>query len=136
MHALERRKPGPARARRERREPFRPHQMPIVVRMKYGDALYGMKVVDDGVIFHSPHPMPEGRVVELILCNGAVVVDAEILACRPMLADLAGFAVRARYLQPSAELRTLINQEIDRHMPADDLPTVDEHPIPSDFAEK
>ena len=93
-------------------EKARMRQVPIVVRMKFGAELYGMKVHDDGVTFCSPAPIPAGKLIELILCAGAIVVDAEIASCTPIPEDGRGFEIRARYLQPSADLRALITKEL------------------------
>lgn len=91
------------------------YEAPLVVRMKYGEELNGMRPHEDGVSFHSPSPIPEGREVELILCRGTVLVDAEIVECRPILDALGGFAVRARYVHASDDLRNLITEEVRRH---------------------
>ena len=61
------------------------YHVPIVVRMKYGEELNGIRSHEDGVSFHSPSPIPEGKLVELILCGGTILVDAEIAECRPIL---------------------------------------------------
>ena len=100
----------------------RARQLPIVVRMKYGDELYGMRVFEDGVAFHSPSPIPTGRLVELVLCNGTLVVDAEIVACDSIIEELGGFAIRARYLDTSTELHALITEELSRHAPNGAVP--------------
>ena len=86
----------------------RARQIPIAVRMQFGD--------EDGVTFHSTSPIPVGKTVELILCGGAIVVDAEIVECDPIIDALAGFAIRTRYAQSSADMRALITEELTRQM--------------------
>ena len=97
----------------------RRHQLPIVVRMKFGDELFGMKVHADGVTFHSPSPIPVGKMVELILCSGTLVVDAEIVECNSIIDALGGFAINARYLQTSGDMRALITAELNRTITSD-----------------
>ena len=97
----------------------RARQMPIAVRIQFGDELYGMRVYEDGVTFHSTSPLPVGKTVELILCGGAIVVDAEIVECDPIIDSLAGFAIRTRYAQSSADMRALITEELTRQIQAE-----------------
>ena len=92
------------------------YEVPIVVRMKYGEELKGLKSSEDGISFHSPSPIPVGKVVELILCAGTILVDAEIAECEPILDELGGYSVRANYLQASRDMRNLISEEVRRHM--------------------
>ena len=94
----------------------RARQVPIAVRVKFGDELHGMRVYEDGVTFHSTSPIPVGKTVELILCDGAIVVDAEIVECDPIIDGLAGFAIRTRYAQSSADMRALITEELTRQI--------------------
>lgn len=95
---------------------FIEYEVPIVVRMKYGEELKSLKSSADGISFHSPSPIPLGKVVELILCAGTILVDAEITECQPILDNLGGYAVSAAYLQASPDMRHLISEEVRRHM--------------------
>ncbi len=99
----------------------RASQVPIAIRMKFGDELYGMRVYEDGVTFHSTSPIPVGKTVELILCGGAIVVDAEIVECDPIIDSLGGFAIRTRYAQPSADVRALITEELSHQIPQEEM---------------
>ena len=91
------------------------YSVPIIVRMKYGSELNGIRSHEDGVSFHSSSPIPEGKMVELILCGGTILVDAEIVECRPIIDSLGGFALRAKYVHASEDMRELIAEEVGRH---------------------
>jgi hypothetical protein len=88
--------------------------VPIVVRLKYGEELEGMHVSEDGVQFDSPTPIPVGKLVELILCGGSILVDARIVECRPLTAEGTGFRIRAQYHGTSKDMRELIAHEVRR----------------------
>ena len=93
-------------------DPIQPYQIPIIVRLKYGAELNGMQVFQDGVAFHSPTPIPVGKLVELILCGGSILVDAEIVECVPLTSQPAEFGIRARYHEASEDMRELIAHEV------------------------
>jgi hypothetical protein len=82
--------------------------------MKFGEELEGLDVHDDGVTFRSPTPIQPGKMVELMLCNGSLMVDAVVIQCQPQRDDEGGYAVRTRYHQTSQALSSLIYEEITR----------------------
>jgi hypothetical protein len=94
------------------------YRMPIVVRLKYGEELTGMNVHRDGLSFQSPSPIPAGRIVELILCGGSILVDAEIKDCAPAPQG-GGFLISAEFHHTSNEMRQLIAEEMSRHQQED-----------------
>lgn len=91
-----------------------PRPYTVGVRMKFGEELEGLDVHDDGVTFRSPAPMQPGKMIELMLCNGSLLVDAVVMACLPLRDDEGGYAVRTRYHQTSQALSSLIYEEITR----------------------
>jgi hypothetical protein len=97
-------------------DPIQQYQVPIVVRLKYGAELNGMQVHQDGVAFHSPSPIAVGKLVELILCGGSILVDAEIIECVQLSGQPAGFGIRAKYHEASDDMRELIAHEVRRAM--------------------
>jgi len=86
----------------------------VGVRMKFGDELEGLDVHDDGITFRSPAPMQPGKMVELMLCNGSLLVDAVVIQCAPLRDDMGGYSIRTRYHQTSDALSSLIYEEISR----------------------
>ena len=91
------------------------YRMPMVVRLKYGEELAGMEAHRDGVTFLSPNPIPVGRIVELILCGGSILVDAEIKSCEASADGVGEFVISAEFEHTSSEMRQLIADEITRH---------------------
>jgi hypothetical protein len=91
-----------------------PRPYTVGVRMKFGDELEGLDVHDDGVTFRSGAPMQPGKMIELMLCNGSLLVDAVVIHCAPLRDGEGGFAVRTRYHQTSQALSSLIYEEITR----------------------
>ena len=91
-----------------------PRPYTVGVRMKFGEELEGLDVHDDGVTFRSPAPIQPGKMVELMLCNGSLLVDAVVIQCLPLRDDEGGYAVRTRYHQTSEALSSLIYEEITR----------------------
>ncbi len=100
----------------------KPHKLPVAVRMKFGDELFSMKVYEDGVSFKCTSPIPVGKTVELILCGGAIVVDAEVVECDAIIDSVGGFSIRTRYAQPSADVRALITEELSRQLQFEGVP--------------
>lgn len=86
----------------------------VGVHLKLGERMDGLQVFHDGVSFRSPQPLPGGRLIELVLCNGSVLVDALIVGCLP-LAD-GSYAVRARYHKTSRALNAMIEEELTAHL--------------------
>jgi hypothetical protein len=86
----------------------------VGVRMKFGEEFEGLDAHDDGVTFRSPAPIQPGKMIELMLCNGSLLVDAVVIQCTPLRDDEGGFAVRTRYHQTSLALSSLIFEEITR----------------------
>jgi hypothetical protein len=84
------------------------------VRMKFGDELAALDIHSDGITFRAPAAIQPGKVVELILCNGSILVDAIIIQCAPIRDDEGGYAIRARYHHASEALTSLIFAEIQR----------------------
>ncbi len=91
-----------------------PRPYTVGVRMKFGEELEGLDVHDDGVTFRSPAAMQPGKMIELMLCNGSLLVDAVVIQCLPLRDDEGGYAVRTRYHQTSQALSSLIYEEITR----------------------
>lgn len=91
-----------------------PRPYTVGVRMKFGEELEGLDVHDDGVTFRSTAPMQPGKMIELMLCNGSLLVDATVIHCIPIRDSEGGFAVRTRYHQTSQALSSLIYAEITR----------------------
>ncbi|MBI4082195.1 MAG: hypothetical protein HY423_06240 [Candidatus Lambdaproteobacteria bacterium] len=85
----------------------------IGVRFKFGDELETLELLGDGLVFRSPAPIAGGRIVELILCEGTILVDAMVVQCRPY-DDLGHHAVQVRYHQVSKPLQALIGEEVAR----------------------
>lgn len=94
--------------------PATPRPYTVGVRMKFGEELEGLDAHEDGVTFRSPAPMQPGKMIELILCNGSLLVDAMVIQCTPLRDAEGGYAVRTRYHQTSQALSTLILEEITR----------------------
>ena len=86
----------------------------VGVRMKFGEELEGIDAHDDGVTFRSPTYIQPGKMIELMLCNGSLLVDAVVIQCSQLRDDEGGYAVRARYHQTSQALSSLIFEEITR----------------------
>jgi hypothetical protein len=82
--------------------------------MKFGEELEGLDAHEDGVTFRSPTAMQPGKMIELILCNGSLLVDAMVIQCTPLRDAEGGYAVRTRYHQTSQALSSLIHEEITR----------------------
>jgi len=86
----------------------------VGVRMKFGDDLPALDIHPDGLTFRSPVGIQPGKIVELILCNGSIMVDAIIIQSLAIRDDEGGYAVRARYHHASEALTSLIFAEINR----------------------
>ncbi len=86
----------------------------VGVRMKFGEDLEGLDVHADGLVFRSPVTLQPGRIIELIVCNGSILVDAIVMHCRPLQDAEGGFAVHVRYHHVSPALSALILEEIHR----------------------
>ncbi|MFI5400669.1 MAG: hypothetical protein ACHQZQ_06430 [SAR324 cluster bacterium] len=85
------------------------------VRMKFGDELEGLELLPDGLVFRAPAPLLPGKMVELILCRGSLLVDAMVVHCAPLDDEAGGFAVHTRFHHVSDALGLLIREEVARH---------------------
>ena len=85
------------------------------VRMKFGDELEGLELLPDGLVFRAPAPLLPGKMVELILCRGSILVDAMVVHCAPLDDEGGGFAVHTRFHHVSDALGRLIREEAARH---------------------
>ncbi|MBI3993197.1 MAG: hypothetical protein HY342_07975 [Candidatus Lambdaproteobacteria bacterium] len=92
----------------------KPYPQSVVVRPKYGDEMEGIALHANGIAFRAPAPIPGGKVLEVILCRGSIMVDAEVVHCAPVPAEPGLFAVRARFLHASPELLEFIAEEAER----------------------
>lgn len=84
------------------------------VRMKFGDELEGLNLLPDGLVFRSPAPLMPGKMVELILCRGSILVDAMVVRCSPLNDETGGYAVHTRFHHISDALGSLIREEVAR----------------------
>jgi hypothetical protein len=84
------------------------------VRMKFGDELEGLDLLPDGLVFRAPGPLLPGKMVELILCRGSILVDAMVVHCAPLGDEVGGFAVHTRFHHISDALSSLIREEVAR----------------------
>lgn len=91
----------------------RPYPLPVGVRATMGEEMVGMEIFEDGLSFRSAYPYPCGKTLELILCKGAIVVDAEVLNCQSLPDERGGFVVRARYVDATREIQQLVCREAD-----------------------
>ena len=75
-----------------------------------------VKLEDRGPVFY--RGIRVGRYGELFRLYKfrTMVVDAEIVECDPIIDALAGFAIRTRYAQSSADMRALITEELTRQI--------------------
>lgn len=96
----------------ERRYPLS-YSHPLVVRDKFGDEMHGIEVDVNGITFSSPYGFPRGKILELILCRGAILMDAEVQEMDPAPDANGRFTVRARFLNCSSETLDLIADEIE-----------------------
>ena len=95
--------------------PFpKPYAEIVVVRPKYGDEMEGIALHANGIVFRAPAPIPGGKVLEVILCRGSIMVDAEVVQCEPVPGEPGVFAVRARYLHASPELIECIAEQVEQ----------------------
>ncbi len=60
------------------------------MRMKFGEDMEGLELFPDGMSFRSPFPIEGGRVLEMILCRGSIVVDVMVTHCEHLPALLRG----------------------------------------------
>lgn len=88
----------------------------VGVHIKLGERLEGLEVFDDGITFRSPVSIQGGRIIELVLCKGAVLVDAMVVGCVPLRDESGGYAIRARYHKTSHALNELIREELAREI--------------------
>jgi hypothetical protein len=95
-------------------ESIHPLSYALGVRMKFGDELEGLDLLPDGLIFRSPAPLLPGKMVELILCRGSILVDAMVVHCAPLNDEQGGFAVHTRFHHISDALSSLIREEVAR----------------------
>ena len=86
----------------------------VGVRMKFGEEQEGLAVHEDGMTFRSPAPIQPGKMVELIVCRGSILVDALVVQCTPMQDGRKGYSIRTRYHHVSEALSTLIQEEVHR----------------------
>ena len=84
------------------------------VRMKFGDELEGLDLLPDGLVFRSPGPLMPGKMIELILCRGSILVDAMVIHCAPLDDESGGFAIHTRFHHVSEALISLIREEVAR----------------------
>jgi hypothetical protein len=84
------------------------------VRMKFGDELEGLDLLPDGLVFRSPSPMMPGKMIELILCRGSILVDAMVVHSAPLNDESGGFAIHTRFHHVSEALHSLIREEVAR----------------------
>jgi len=91
------------------------------VRMKFGEELEGLELLSDGMVFRAPAPLLPGKMVELILCRGSLLVDAMVVHCTPLDDEAGGFAVHTRFHHVSDALGLLIREEVARHTGRPDL---------------
>jgi hypothetical protein len=92
----------------------RPLSYALGVRMKFGDELEGLELLPDGLVFRAPAPLLPGKMVELILCRGSILVDAMVVHCAPLTDEAGGFAVHTRFHHVSDALSGLIREEVAR----------------------
>ena len=95
-------------------ESSHPLSYALGVRMKFGDELEGLDLLPDGLVFRAPAPLLPGKMVELILCRGSILVDAMIVHCAPLMDEQGGFAVHTRFHHISEALSSLIREEVAR----------------------
>ena len=86
----------------------------IDVRIKKGERMEGLEVLNDGFIFRSSRPFESGEMVELMLCGGGVRIDAKVVGCARLGTQERGFAIRACYENSSPELDKVISSELER----------------------
>jgi hypothetical protein len=84
------------------------------VRMKFGDEHEGLDLLPDGLVFRSDAPLQPGKMVELILCRGSILVDAMVVHCTRLQDESGGFAIHTRYHHVSDALGSLIREEVAR----------------------
>lgn len=117
MHA--RRIPPQASARstqgRSRHTPSAPAEAPpsfeVGVRLKRSQLRQGLSVYEDGVCFRAPDPLPGGEMIDLVLNNGAMLVDAVVAGCTPLHDTEGGYAIYARFEQLSDTTRAMLREE-------------------------
>jgi len=90
----------------------KPYPMVVGIRPLNAEEMTGLEMYEDGISFRSPHPMDGGKMVEVVLCHGKLVMEAEISHCKPLHDDQGGFVVRARFLNPSQEISNLLCEEL------------------------
>ena len=91
-----------------------PMSYSLGVRMKFGEELEGLDLLPDGLVFRSPGPMMPGKMIELILCRGSILVDAMVVHSTPMSDVSGGFAIHTRFHHVSEALISLIREEVTR----------------------
>ena len=91
-----------------------PMSYSLGVRMKFGEELEGLDLLPDGLVFRSPSPMMPGKMIELILCRGSILVDAMVVHSTPMSDSTGGFAIHTRFHHVSEALISLIREEVAR----------------------
>ena len=92
---------------------FFPKPFPFVigVRPHYAENMTGLELFQDGLSFRSTHPIPHNKVVELVLCQGHMVIEAVITHCQAMYDERGGFAIRAKTITPNMDLQQLMALE-------------------------
>ena len=86
----------------------------VGMRMKFGEDMEGLQLFQDGISFRSPFPIAGGRVLEMLLCRGSVVVDVMVMHCEHLPSAQGGYAVRTRYHSGSPGLVQLVQDEFKR----------------------
>lgn len=116
-----------------RRNPFT-----VTVGDRMGEELEGLEAHLDGVSFRSPRPILGGEVIHLIL-HHTILVDAEVVGCARLTTQEGGYWVRARFVETSRELNSLICAELNRLIDkaaAADAPQADAKPAESAASRK
>lgn len=91
-----------------------PYSEPVVVRPKYGQQMEGIEIHKNGIAFRSPYSLRKGHVMELVLCRGSILIDAEVVHCAAVEGETGAYAIRASYLHVSEELIEFIAEEVQQ----------------------
>lgn len=84
------------------------------IRMKHGEPLEGLEILQDGFMFSSTQPYAGGETIEVLLCNAALRVDACVVACARLNGSPYHYVVRANFNQSTPALNSLIRTELLR----------------------
>jgi hypothetical protein len=93
----------------------------VGVRTKFGEELEGIDLLSDGMVFRSPAQIQPGRLLELIVCRGSILVDAIVVQSTPLRDGSGAYAIHTRYQHVSDALNSLIREEVARQSSRPDL---------------